>query len=254
MMLRTLLASSAAALLLGASSHIAPASEDEPYSIWWSPELELESLDQIDERLSRPFLPNGEGLYMFRQDGNQALERHAPNCTALKELSEQGYRGAGSTGRYAQAYHTAECEALRYLKEARPAEKSYLAGFIFNRESFQLLPDMVSFGPSCESACREYYANEARHPMGEPTSLKQLELISNHEMTFKTELELVEMEILARADLNFDGFDDILLRSSVHMLEGSWSSAILFLLTRDAPDSVLWVVNPKQYLCPDYRC
>ena len=171
------------------------------------------------------------------------------------DLDEKGYSPTGgSNGIAIQAYHMAECEALRYLKNAQPAKRSYLAGFVLDRKAFQFLPHMVDLGISCWSWCQTYFANEERHPMGEPVMLKKLELISDHEMTFETELDHVEMEILVRADLNFDGFDDILLRSKAYVFDGTWGATKLFLLTRDAPESVLRVMNPDRYLCTHYQC
>ena len=90
--------------------------------------------------------------------------------------------------------------------------------------------------------------------MGEPEPLIEFDIISDHEMTFKTDLDDVEMEILARADFNYDGFDDILLRSSVYSLKATWGGTNLYLLTRDAPESVLRVVHPDRYLCTQYQC
>ena len=50
----------ACTLALGLSGASA---EDGPYPVWWSPTLELDSLDQIDARLAREIWPGDpEGL------------------------------------------------------------------------------------------------------------------------------------------------------------------------------------------------
>ena len=239
------------ATALSPLSHTVSASDEEPYPVWWSPSLELESLDRIDERFERSFWPDGEGFNMVRRVGDRILEEVALNCPALFDLIEQDYESIPFKLHMALV---AECEALRYLKNAQPAKRSYLAGFTLNRESFQFLPRMVELEMSCWSLCQKYFANERRIPMGEPASLRELEIASDQEMTFETDHESFTMEILARADFNFDGFDDILLRSSLYIFEATGGGTELFLLTRDAPGSVLWVVNPKQHLCADYRC
>ncbi len=245
-----------AVIALSLLSHTVSASDEEPYPIWWSPSLELESLDQIDKRLEKPFWPDDEGFVMGKWDVDRySVKDLAPNCATMLDLAEKGYSSAGSCNDIAiQTFFMAECEALRYLKSAQPAKRSYLVGFALDRESFQFLPPMVDLGISCQSICWRYYANEERRPMGEPEPLRELEIVNDHEMAFKTDFDGGRMEILARADFNRDGSDDILLRSGAYVFEGTWAVTKLFLLTRDAPGSVLRVVNPDRYLCTHYQC
>ena len=246
-----LLAALAAALSLNASSRIASASDNEPYPIWWSPSLDLESLDRIDERLERPFWPDDESFVMDKWDGDRVVAKDlAPNCATMIDLAEQGYQGTPFGLHMALM---AECEALRYLKNAQPAKKSSLAGFTLNRESFHVLPAMVLFSPNCDSLLWLYFANDERRPLGEPEPLAELEVISDHKMEFKTDLDKVDLEILAQGEFNGDGLGDILLRSRVSVLGGTWGGTELFLLTRDAPDGVMWVVNAEHHLCAKHQ-
>ena len=244
-----------AVIALSLLSHTVSASDEEAYPIWWSPSLELESLDRIDERLERLFSPDGEGFVMEKWDDGQVVAKdHASNCTTLIDLDEKGYSPTGSSNGIAiQAYHTAECEALRYLKNARSAKRSYLVGFTLDRNSFQILPAMVSFGPSCDSMLWLHFANDAQQPMGEPEPLTEFEVIGDHKMGFKTDLYDVDLEILAQGEFNGDGLDDILLRSSVGVLHGTWAWVELFLVTRDAPDGVMWVLNAEHHLCAKHQ-
>ncbi len=244
----------AVAVALSPLAGMSLASDEELYPIWWSPSLELESLDQIDKRLEKPFWPDSDGFDMFRREGIRVFSDLAPNCATLINLVEQEYHAKGSHNRRLQSFLLAECEALQSLKDALPAKRSYLRGFILNREAFQFLPHMVDFGISCSSICWQYYANEEHIPMGEPEPLIEFDIVSDHEIAFKTDLDGGRMEILARADFNRDGFDDILLRSKAYVFDGTWGATDLFLLTRDAPESVLRVVNPDRYLCTRYQC
>ncbi len=240
------------AIALSPLAGMSLAADEEPYPIWWSPKLELESLEKVDQRLERSFWPDDEGFVMKKWDVDRySAKDPAPNCPALLDLAEQGYQGTPFKLHMALM---AECEALRYLKNARPAKRSYLAGFMLNHEAFEFLPHMVYFGGSCSSACARYYANEERIPMGEPEPLTELETASDQEMTFETDHESFTMEILARADFNRDGFEDILLRSSYYIFKATGGGTRLFLLTRDAPESVLRVVNPDRHLCTRYQC
>ena len=45
-------------------------SEEGPFPVWWSPMLELESLDQIDARLERELWKGGsDGMPLFKHEG-----------------------------------------------------------------------------------------------------------------------------------------------------------------------------------------
>ncbi len=44
-----------------------------PYPIWWSPVLELDSLEAIDARLHRALWPgDDEGMTLYKQEGDTA--------------------------------------------------------------------------------------------------------------------------------------------------------------------------------------
>jgi hypothetical protein len=54
------------------------------------------------------------------------------------------------------------------------------------------------------------------------------------------------LEILAYGDFNEDGQEDMLIR-----LQGA---PTVFVLTRDTPDTVFYVLNAEEHLCPNYQC
>jgi hypothetical protein len=60
--------------------------------------------------------------------------------------------------------------------------------------------------------------------------------------------------VLAQADFNADGVEDLLLLSSGGSISGTGTWAELFLITRSELNQVLWIVNAEQYLCPNYQC
>jgi len=65
-----------------------PAPADEPpYPVWWSPVLELDSLEGIDARLRRALWPgNDEGMTLYKPEGDTRLEVQAKSCNELKRL------------------------------------------------------------------------------------------------------------------------------------------------------------------------
>ncbi len=241
------------ALLLGVSG---PAGAEEgPFPVWWSPALELDSLDQIDARLAREIWPGDpEGLRLIKSDGDTLTEVRAVNCVELEGLAEEGYEGRGSHGRWAHQYLLSYCKAIEMLKSAGPASRSFVREFTYDLESINYLPAMVDLSPSCDFICREVVANERRISLSRFHDIRLVQIISQTEMKYWSEDWHIRLVSLARADFTQDGVEDMLVLSSGGSISGTGSWAELFLLTRFGPDEVLIIVNAEQYLCAGYQC
>ena len=92
-----------------------PAAADEsgaeaPYPVWWSPVLELDSLEGIDARLERAlWLEYDDGMPLIKIEGDTREDVSAANCIELKTFDEEGYYGAGSHDYWVQQYLLAQC-------------------------------------------------------------------------------------------------------------------------------------------------
>jgi len=77
-----------AGLVLGSGAAVATESDAQPpYPVWWSPVLELDSLEGIDARLRRALWPgNDEGMTLYKPEGDTRLEVQAKSCNELKRL------------------------------------------------------------------------------------------------------------------------------------------------------------------------
>jgi hypothetical protein len=135
--------STVAALWLGLS---APAPADEPpYPIWWSPVLELDSLEGIDARLARHIWPgDDEGLALAKGMGEAREEDSAVNCIELERLVAAGFEGISSNGFGLQLLNQALCRGIEAMRRAQPAETSYLRDFVLDEETIHVLPAMVT--------------------------------------------------------------------------------------------------------------
>ena len=234
---------------------IVAAAEDGPYPVWWSPALELDSLDAIDARLEREIWKGDtEGMRLIKSDGDTLTEVRAINCRDLERLTKEEYSGAGSHGRSVQQYHLSQCKAIELLKSAVPASRSFIGEFTYDLESVNYLPAMVDLSPSCDFICREVVANERCIPLSRFHDIRLVQIISQTEMKYWSEDWQIRLVSLARADLTQDGVEDMLVLSSGGSISGTGSWAELFLLTRFGPDEVLKIVNAEQYLCGSYQC
>ena len=254
------------------------AAEDGPYPVWWSEKLRLESLERIGARLEEPFWDNG-GYTVSKGRGDARTETSVDACNMRKRLFEEGYY-AGASQRYFAVYLWAVCDALEKLAIAKPADRSFVRNFVFDRNAFDLLPAIVGGAESCGFLCRLKWANErgdtwtqledslfkryARenlsisisgrtrsiHVEDDKTATILFEYVEEVpvEETKKTiwsySVDRIPLEILAYGDFNEDGSEDMLMRR-----QGARS---VYVLTRDTPDGVFYVLNVREHLCPEY--
>ena len=244
-----------ALVLFAAFAFAAPvhAAADGPYPVWWSAELELDSLDQVEARLRRDIWPDfPEGMKLYKAKGAGYVTAQARNCNSLIRLSEEGYYGGGSPDIFVQFYQLSVCQAVDFLGQAKPARVSYLRDFVLNKHAVNYLPAMVNIYASCSFVCRAFYANRRGVSLAKFDEIERLKVTDKNSLIVWTVGWRIEMTFVARGDFDFDGLDDILLLSSGGATKGTMGGAELYLLTRDEPGAVLRVIDPEKHLCPDY--
>ena len=281
MQTRASIASRALVLVLFAALVFAfpvSAAEDGPYPVWWSDKLRLESLEQIEARLEEPFWDNG-GYSVYKGPADARMEMTVDTCNMRRRLFEEGYY-AGASQRYFAVYLWAMCDALEKLATAKPAARSYVRNFVFDRNALDLLPAMVGGAESCNFLCRLKWANERgdtwtqledslfkRHARedismsisGQTRSIKveddktatilfeyveEVPVEEPKTTIWSYSVDRIPLEIVAYGDFNEDGLEDMLMRR-----QGARS---VYLLTRDTHDTVFYVLNVGEHLCPDY--
>ena len=252
--------------------------EEGPYPIWLSPKLRLESLERVEARLEGPFWDNGS-YTVYKGVGDERTETTVDTCNMRRRLFEEGYY-AEAPQRYFEVYLWAVCDALEKLRTARPAKRSFVRNFVFDRNAMNVLPAIVGGYDSCSFLCRLKRANERgdtwtqledslfkRHAR-ESTSIavsgqvrsiqvkddKTATILFEYieEIPFEEEKTTVwsysvdrsPLEILAYGDFNEDGVEDMLMRRQ--------GARNVYVLTRDTPEGVFFVLNAEEHLCPDY--
>ncbi len=245
-------------LLLTSAVGVAGPSAEELYPIWWSPKLELDSLESIDDRLARPFWDpsvNPSGLPLYPEEYRQEDMREARNCVELFALRELGY--------YARPYHAFKlmlaleswCRAITALRTAKPAERSFVQGFRFDGASLDVIPPMALLGWGCWELCWQHAANHQRLSLAEVHP--DIEITGVDDLLIELEMPNVQgdsLELVGRADFDGDGLEDLLVIHDTHAIGGTYGGTHDMLLTRDAPGAVMTVINAAQHLCPEYEC
>ena len=240
------------ALCLGRANP-AWAQEAAPYPVWWSPSLDLESLDKIDQRLAMKFPPKtGRGVTLYKGERPDDAEAFIDSCVSYDKFRKEGYYARSNHSEQILRFHWSFCTALEMLRSAKPSRISYVNDVTLNPDIVDYFPAMVNLTGACEFLCRQYVANERRIPWSkfEAPEIESIDVVNPYQMRVKTRAMSMTLEILARADFNEDGLEDLLVRVDGGAIRGTWGTTNLFTLTRDRRESVLWVLEAEQHLCP----
>ena len=233
----------------------AQAQSTEAYPIWWAPSLGIEGLDDVEKRLEDTAWFGG-GIHIYKGERGKRNEAIADSCGSLERLLQEGYSAYVTHSIRVLRYRLAKCGAMRMLLKAQPAKKSFVRSFGFDADSLNYLPAIVNPSPSCDFLCRQFVANERRISWNKFAVSKTLSVdpVSEHQLKVLTETESLTLELKARADFNGDGLEDLLLWVNAGATGGTWGTTEYYLLTRDTPDGVLWVLDAKKELCFNYFC
>jgi hypothetical protein len=128
--------------VLIAQSKTAKPAAPESYPVWWSPELKLKSLADIPARMKQAF--SRDEMDGLREGIPSVSTPH--NCEELLRIADaelnqfSGYRtdAWGELG--------VQCAALRALKTAAPAKRSFVHDLQWTVQLFSLLPAESAWG------------------------------------------------------------------------------------------------------------
>ena len=202
-------------------------------SVWWSPKLGLASLDDLERRLSEPI-----DAVTVRRNAEVATIR---DCKTYLELRQQGFRPRSDMEERYLQWIGAECHTLAALRDASPAKSTHVGSFRLDETAVGVLP------PSCGVVVSEDELKKVRAAEIQGLSWDK------YETALQTRLEgadvlVVEgrtwearLEIQGRGDFDADAVEDLLLKVSGSMKEGTYQSTRLLMLSRTSDDEVLKV-------------
>ncbi len=255
--------------LLAFASNAAETSEG-PYPVWWEPVIGIEptgpgvalnSLEHIEDHLTGK-LPNARALTVYKDGETGGQTALIDSCASYDKLTDAGYYNQFTIANHTSIKIGVYCQILKILGQATPAERSFMHDFVFDENTLAYLPAMVGSTAACFHVCRQYYANAVRvslaRTLGEGAQYWNVKSNTRLVMSYEERGRVLSdrITLIARGDFNHDGLEDLLIRSDMDYMRGG--AADVFVVTRDAPDSVLYVLNPEQHLCSahsgDYRC
>jgi hypothetical protein len=230
------------------------AAEEGPYPIWWSPLLELESLDGIDARLDRETWPGANDFMVYKEVGGERIGAIMDTCAKTIELSDGAYEAPGNNNHQIQLRATAWCRTIAAIKHAQPAKQSFVRNFKLDQSALNVLPIIAHIGPSCYGQCWNLAGNEKKISWKHLRDYYTVEESGKNEIKVGDKIDRYRFQLLAQADFNADGLEDIVLMVDYYTTEGTYGTTHMFILTRDSSDGVFWAPDPDRYLCPNYEC
>jgi hypothetical protein len=223
------------------------------YPVWLSPALEMGSLAEIESRLARQ-MDTDERIEVTR-NGAAASRQPARNCNSMLTLAAQGYKPDAGVDNYLYVIQKTTCDAIVLLRQARPGRQSYVRTFTLSEVALRYLPARIDPSAACggdgkpaaadlnTTSWRDYFANDGNG--GGSRSRLNVAVRNQSEMTVKLPNAEITFELLARADLNDDGYEDLIVRVSRDLSATVTGAATVFVMARDTPDGLLRVLDER---------
>jgi len=217
---------------------------------WWSPELRLNSLSEIDERLDEPFDDGPYEVTRYQAEkesltGKPAGVARMTNCASYLSLIKKGFVPAGSEWTVLLE-RGASCNTLAALKVHRPANVSYLKTFRLDQSAPEILQ------PQCAAIISNDDMKSVAAAEGKGLSWKQYEPdqranIEAGKLVVEGDGWKIKLELYARGDFDGDGIEDIILKKQSIMTEGTYHNIGLLILTRYREGEILKVIREIPY-------
>lgn len=243
-----------AAAVFAAWPGSALAADDGPYPIWWSPVLELDSLDNVEQRLDRRLWKDFDDVFeLYRRVSGRRLTAVADSCRSLLKLSAEGFEAPGNNDHQIQLLLVAKCRAIELLGQAKPARRSFVRDFGLDADTLNSMPPPID-GPSCSFVCRQIYANENGISWSAFDSSGRVEVVDENTIKILEDGWAREVQLVGRGDVDGDGVEDLMMLVDSWATQGTYGTTRFFLMTRGTSGAVLKILKPDQYRCANYNC
>lgn len=130
-------------------------------------------------------------------------------------------------------------EIRRLLTQAKPSRVSYLSGFRFDEQSLRILPPTMGIHVSDESVQSARAAETKGKSWADTDPGARIKPYGLFAATVRGKDFIEKLEIEARGDFNADGIEDIVIRTGDALIEGTYRSSRVFILTRKGPGARL---------------
>ncbi len=129
--------------------------------VWWSPKLDLTSIDRIDAIMGAPYSPEDVWeVFRYRVGTNGVARDDAvvSDCRSHVRLEEAGFEPMGP----GEAFHSLgiRCFALDALSKVKPATQSHFQDFVLDARALAVLPPLLRPRNTCGYLANAMQANK----------------------------------------------------------------------------------------------
>ena len=219
-----------------------PARPDTPpaNAVWWAPELGLDSLEAVGRRLEQPFEDAFDVVALV--DG-QMRSAVAPNCSQALVLLGKGYQPMSDGDAAAFKLEVAKCQVVKALGTAKPAARGLLASFRLNADPLSVLPPALGPEPNPTDVEERAAATKAGKSWRVHDPEARITASDARHAKVDGGGWTTELELLARADFDADGRDDIMILALSYGADGSWRQVRLHQLSANEGHPIFQLVK-----------
>jgi len=183
--------------------------ESTPLAVRWAKALNLASLADIDRKLAEPVVIEGGGELVLKHD-HQAPRKVTTGREYLDAIVD-GYYPVTTYDLTMESWFKQATEPLVLLQKARPARQSFVAAIDLRKDPLSLLPPTLAPWIEAAERRRNEALEAARKPWKAAYPRTVVERAEQDRVILVTPGSRTIIEILAWADFDGDGIEDLLL-------------------------------------------
>jgi hypothetical protein len=204
----------------------APARPADQPKITWASELGVTSLADIDSALARPF----EGGWEVTTEDK--AKKQIKSCREFLAVARSKFDAPNEHDWNALWSQGARCFALQALKSAKAPSHSYLGWFQLSPAAIARLPPRLAMLVSPDDLEDAAKAEQACEPWRKFDETLKVSVETAERARLRSDGWTGRLTLYARADLDGDGTEDLLLRRDGHVTGGTAADSTIFIVTQ----------------------
>lgn len=210
------------------------------HSIWWSPDLELRSIAGVQAKLDEA-VPLDSGLVLTMTKDRDEMD--VSNCSEFLHALDGGFGPATNLASKLESAFIGRCYTLFYLQRAKAATRSYIGRRTWSASDLSIYPPLLQFGEGAVLDKVRQAQNQGQSWQSFDPKIS-VERIDNRSLTLSARGTRASytVEIMATADFNGDGVEDIAVSGCANAIRGTFGACEFYILTRLSDSAAMRVI------------
>jgi hypothetical protein len=213
------------------------AASDGPIPIFLSKELGVGALSDVATALDRPL----DGGWVVKMAAGE--KRKIKTCRDFVAVTKSRFELPNAVDWAAWWQQGAHCFALDALQGARPALRSHLGWFRFSKPGIAKLPPSLALLESPDDLDEVAAAEQACHGWVRFDKTLRIRIEAPDRASLRSEGWTGRLVLYARADIDGDGVEDLVIRRDGRATGGTAVESRVFVVTQSSPTECTRVVR-----------